>query len=162
MTRMTAIALTASLLAGCNATPMPVPVEGSIDLLVGEWAGDFSNSETGRRGSIFFDLKAGRDTASGEVLLIPDQTQNIATAPEWKDDAWKTSTHVLQISFVRCTDGEVDGWIKPYPDPDSGELTHTEFTGLIVRDTLRGRFVAVGEGTGKRRSGTWTAVRIKK
>ncbi len=69
---------------------------------------------------------------------------------------------MLQISFVRCTDGAVEGWIKPYPDPTSGELTHTEFTGLIVRDTLRGRFVAVVEKTGKRSNGTWTVVRTRK
>ena len=162
MVRATAVTITASLLAGCNPAPPPVPVEGTFDQLVGEWAGDFRNAETGRRGSIFFRLEAGRDNATGDVLLIPDRTHNTPTAPEWKEDAWKTSPNVLQISFVRCTDGEVNGSITPYPDPDSGGLTRTEFTGHLARDTLRGKFVAVVEKTGKRTGGTWTAVRTKK
>lgn len=162
MTRKTAIALTASLLAACNAPPMPVPVEGTVEQLVGEWSGEFSSAETGRRGSIFFRLEAGRDTATGDVLILPDRTYNVPTAPEWNEDPWKTSAHVLQISFVRCTDGEVDGWIRPYQDPDSGQLTYTDFTGVIVGDSLKGRFESRVENTGKRTSGTWTVVRTRK
>ena len=162
MPRVTAIALAASLLAGCNATLLPVPVEGTIDQLVGEWAGDFSSGETGRRGSIYFHLEAGRDTATGDVLLIPDRAYNVPTAPEWNESPWRTSSHVLQISFVRCTDGEVDGWIKPYPDPDTGHLTYTDFTGVIVGDSLKGTFVSRVESGGKRSSGTWAVARVRK
>jgi len=162
MTRLAVVALTASLLGGCQPVPLPVPVEGSVDQLVGEWSGEFSSAETGRFGSIFFRLEAGRDTATGDVLLIPDRTYNVPTAPEWNENPWRTSAQVLQISFVRCTDGEVDGWIKPYPDPDSGELTYTDFTGVIVGDSLKGTFVSRVENIGKRSSGTWAVVRTKR
>ncbi len=162
MTRMTTIALAAFLGAGCNAALLPVPVEGTVDQLVGEWAGEFSSAETGRRGSIYFHLEAGRDTAAGDVLLTPDRTYNVPTAPDWNESPWRTSAHVLQISFVRCTDSEVDGWVKPYADPDTGYLTYTDFTGVIAGDSLKGTFVSRVENTGRRSSGTWAVARISK
>lgn len=159
MTRLTFSAVTAILLDACQPVAMPVPVEGSVNQLVGEWSGEFSSAETGRRGSIFFRLEAGQDTATGEVLLLPDRTYNLPTDPEWKECPWKTSARVLQISFVRCSAGEVDGWIRPYPDPDSGELTYTDFTGVIAGDSLRGTFASRLEKTGTRWHGTWAVVR---
>jgi hypothetical protein len=144
--------------AGCRAAVSPVPVQGTVEQLVGEWAGDYFNTATGRRGSILFRLEAGKDTAQGDVLLTPN-TQY--TAPQKLDEPWwKTSSQVLQISFVRCDVDEVSGWMKPYPDPETGELTYTEFTGSIRRDTLRGRYEAFVKTTGKRTTGTWTVAKL--
>ena len=162
MTYSTRLLLVLTLLGGCRPVTLPVPVEGSIDQLVGEWSGEFSSAQTGRFGSIFFRLEAGRDTATGDVVLIPDRTYNVPTAPEWNEHPWSTSAHVLEISFVRCTDGEVDGWIKPYRNPDTGELTHTEFTGVIVGDSLKGTFVTRGQNASKGTSGTWAVVRTRR
>jgi hypothetical protein len=144
--------------AGCRATVSPVPVQGTIEQLVGEWSGDYFSPATGRRGSILFRLDAGKDTAQGDVLLTPDHQY---TAPPKLDEPWwKTSSQVLQISFVRCDVDEVSGWMKPYADPETGELTYTEFTGSIRRDTLKGRYEAYVKSTGRRTTGTWTVVRI--
>ena len=143
--------------AGCHATVSPVPVQGTIEQLVGEWSGDYFSTETGRRGSIMFRLEAGKDSAQGDVLLTPDPGH---TAPSKLDEPWwKTSSQVLRISFVRCDVDEVSGWMQPYTDPESGELTHAEFTGYIRHDTLRGRYVALGETSKKRTTGTWTVIR---
>ena len=144
--------------AGCHATVSPVPVQGTIEQLVGEWAGDYFNTTNGRRGTILFRLEAGKDTAQGDVLLTPDAA-NVAP-PKVDEPWWKTSLQVLQISFVRCDVDEVSGWMKPYPDPESGELTYTEFTGSLRGDTLRGRYEGFVKTTGKRTGGTWTVVRL--
>ena len=143
--------------AGCKATVTPVPVQGTVDQLVGEWSGDYYSTETGRRGSILFRLEAGKDTANGDVLLTPEV--NYTAPPKTDEPWWKTSSQVLRISFVRCDVDEVSGWMQPYLDPETGELTSAEFTGSIRRDTLRGRYVAIGEATKKRTTGTWTVVR---
>ena len=144
--------------AGCNAPVVaPVPVQGTVEQLVGEWSGDYFSPETGRRGTILFRLEAGKDTAHGDVLLTPER--GYSAPPKADEPWWKTSSQVLQISFVRCDVDEVSGWMKPFPDPETGELTYTEFTGHIRRDTLRGRYVALVETTGRRTTGTWTVVR---
>jgi hypothetical protein len=142
---------------GCRATVAPVPVEGTIERLVGEWSGDYFNTDSGRRGSILFRLEAGKDTAQGDVLLTPNAAYS--APPKADEPWWKTSSQLLRISFVRCDVDAVSGWMKPYPDPETGELTYTEFTGVIQRDTLRGRYVAVVEVTGRKTTGTWTVVR---
>ena len=142
---------------GCNANIAPVPVRGTVDELVGEWSGEYVSQETGRRGSILFRLEAGKDTAHGDVLLTPDQ--QYSAPPRADEPWWKTSSQVLQISFVRCDVGEVSGLMKPYPDPVTGELTFTEFVGYIQGDTLKGKYVAFVEVTGKQTGGTWTVVR---
>ena len=165
MARLSVVALSAGLLAGCQAAVIPVPVQGTVDQLVGEWSGEYSSLETGRRGSILFHLDPGRDTATGDVLMTPDQMRGMPTVPDRAGELWRTSSQVLQISFVRCTDGEVNGWMKPYTDPDSGELIYTDFTGYITGaagDTLKGTYVSRVEKIGKRTGGTWIVVRVRR
>jgi hypothetical protein len=159
-----AFALTSSLLAGCQAAVTPVPVQGTIEQLVGEWSGQYASTETGRRGSILFHLEPGRDTATGDVLMTPDRGYNVPSAAERSPDEpwWKSSTQLLQISFVRCDRDEVSGFMKPYVDPETGELTHTDFVGYIVGDTLKGTYVAYVERIGRRTGGSWTVVRVRR
>ncbi len=145
---------------GCQAPGMPIPVRGSIDPLVGDWAGEYVSPETGRTGSIVFSLVAGRDTASGDVLMIPSNPDFPPTVAR-SDDPQQRAPRVLKISFVRCEGNEVSGWLDPYPDPDTGEKTSTTFEGVIKGDKLEGRFVSYLELSGKRRTGTWTVSRKK-
>ena len=107
-----------------------MPVQGTLDKLVGEWSGEYISNETGRRGSILFRLDPGRDTATGDVLMTPERSALPPSPLERPEEPWwKTSAQVLQISFVRCDRDEVSGWMKPYPDPETGGLTRTDFTG---------------------------------
>jgi hypothetical protein len=60
--------------AGCRAAPQaaPVPLEGShaeLAALAGVWAGRYWSEASGRRGTIAFRLRAGADTAHGEVEM---------------------------------------------------------------------------------------------
>ena len=49
--------------AACVAPGTPVPVVGDIQLLAGRWEGSYQSEETGRMGSIAFELEAGTDSA---------------------------------------------------------------------------------------------------
>ena len=111
-----------STLLGCHPTAAPVPVRGTVDPLVGEWLGEYSSSETGRSGSIVFKLTAGRDTATGDVLMIPGNVDIPTAMPNTNDPNYR-GPRILKISFVRCEGNEVSGWLEPYPDPDTGEST---------------------------------------
>ena len=95
--------------------------------------------------------------------MTPERSELPPSPLERPDEPWwKTSAQVLQISFVRCDRDEVSGWMKPYLDPDTGQLTHTDFTGSITGDTLKGTYVAFVETTRQRTSsGTWTVRRVK-
>jgi len=164
MPRLMAFTLTAAMVAGCSHLALtPVPVQGTVQVLVGEWSGDYSSPQSGRKGTIMFHLHTGQDTASGEVVMLPWQSEPRATAPERVDEPWwrAPATQVLSISFVRCEGNEVSGWLDPYPDPESGDHTYTTFTGIISGDELRGTYVSWVEKTGRRTEGTWSARRVK-
>jgi hypothetical protein len=146
--------------AGCVGPGLPVPVRGSVEPLVGEWVGDYRSAESGRSGSIIFTLEAGKDTAVGDVLMIPVAPE--LPSPDTRiEDGGHRRPRVIRISFVRCEGNEVTGWLEPYPDPDTGEQTATTFDGVIKGNRLEGRFVSYLELSGRRQTGTWTVTRKK-
>ncbi len=160
MRRIVGVSGALILVAACVGPGMPVPVRGSIEPLVGEWIGEYSSTETGRSGSIVFTLEAGKDTAKGDVLMVP---ANIALPPAAirTDDPNYRSPRVIRISFVRCEGNDVTGWLEPYPDPDTGEKASTTFDGRIKGDRLEGQFVSYLEISGQRRVGKWVVTRKK-
>src|SRR5688572_25015203 len=98
----------AALLAGlgaCAPVVSTTPVHGdaiAISRLDGEWNGEYSSTETGRSGAIYFRLRAGADTAEGDVIMSPSQgaSANVAegrTAPTPPSGAPEP---VLTIRFV--------------------------------------------------------------
>lgn len=146
--------------AGCGVPGTPVPVRGNVNVLVGEWVGEYISGETGRNGSIVFTLAAGKDTALGDVLMVPANIE-MPTAPVRTDDPVQRTPRVIKISFVRCEGKEITGWLEPYPDPDTGEKTSTTFEGILAGDKLEGKFVSYLELSGRRRVGTWAVSRKK-
>ena len=151
--------LTTLVAAACVAASTPVPVRGNLTPLVGEWSGYYTSVETGRQGSIEFTLKAGTDTASGDVLMIPNREDLGPSAPNRFEDPTAPRPRLLQINFVRCEGSEVTGWMNPYPDPDTGEQTYTTFTGIIHGGRLEGTYVAYVETSGRRLTGKWSVKR---
>lgn len=71
MARAWVFGLGALLAAGCAGPGMPIPVQGSVEPLVGHWVGEYRSPDTGRDGSIMFTLSAGADTAWGDVVMMP-------------------------------------------------------------------------------------------
>jgi len=160
MTRLRATIAALLLGLGCTYQGTPVPVAGDTNLLAGEWDGTYVSQETGRSGSIVFHLKAGTDSAYGDVLMIPTQADysRPPTLPE-SPQPFRKLGRVLTISFVQCEGGEVTGRLDPYEDPDTGERIYTTFEGRLKGNTFKGTFVTLYPTSGHRTAGKWSVER---
>ena len=71
--RFAALALLVAV-AGC--APMPTvalqATPADLEILAGEWEGEYESAALGRRGTIEFKLKAGTDEARGDVVMVPN------------------------------------------------------------------------------------------
>jgi hypothetical protein len=145
MTTKTAFACL--LLAACGASSASsVPVKGKeadIALLAGKWSGEYEGVESGRRGSVSFDLALGYHTAEGQVIM---QSGGGGQAVP------------LQIKFVNIGEGKISGKIAPYTDPGCNCTVETEFTGTVEGSTMNGSFVTKGAGQADQ-TGRWSAQR---
>jgi hypothetical protein len=135
---------------GCTPVVMKTPVSGpapAVSRLVGEWQGDYSSVESGRRGVIAFRLRAGADTAEGDVIMQSrvdyDPSAPNASLP-W--DAMRTTHQQLSIRFVFVSDTEISGVLNPYRDPDCGCTLTTTFRGKLQGDVIEGTFHSEGSG----------------
>jgi hypothetical protein len=159
--RLTTALFPALLLAGaCTYHGTPVPVVGDTRALAGEWEGTYSGDRTGRSGSIQFHLKAGTDSAWGDVLMIPERSEqaHAPTSPQFPE--WRgRPPRLLRISFVRCEEGKVTGWLEPYQDPNTGETIRTMFEGSLRNDEFRGSFWSAYPGETYVLSGSWSVKR---
>ncbi len=143
------VIIAAALLAACAGQSAPVPVRASpADLmsLAGRWEGEYSSAETGRSGSIVFTLDAGRDSATGDVLMTPTGTnQPYRPAPLGETMAPGVEPPaVLTIRFVRVIDGHVIGRLDPYIAPDCNCTVRTTFTGTMQGERISGTYSTTG------------------
>lgn len=148
-------------LAACTSPGSVVPVIGDAASLAGKWEGTFSSDETGRTGSILFTLKAGTDSAYGDVVMVPVAADEAAPPGRIPIEGahYHRLPRVITISFVRCEDAEVTGRLNVYPDPDTNESVYTTFTGQLKGNTLKGAFVSLFEASGHRAAGKWEVTR---
>ena len=146
------IALAAAALgAACTPVIMKTPVTGpppSVSRLVGDWQGEYSSVESGRRGLIAFHLRAGVDTAEGDVIMQsrPDADPSTANVPPSSWDALQTTNQAISIRFVFVSENEVSGALNPYRDPTCGCTLTTTFRGTITGDVIEGTFHTEGSG----------------
>jgi hypothetical protein len=148
--RITVLAAALSV-AGCTPAIMKTPVNGTpaaIARLAGEWQGDYSSAESGRRGVIAFRLRAGADTAEGDVIMqsrdeSDPASPNVSAVP-W--DGVRAMHQPLAIRFVFVSDNEVSGVLSPYRDPDCGCMLTTTFRGTLKGDVIEGTFRSDGDG----------------
>jgi hypothetical protein len=164
---MTALRFVAALLTlgtvSCATMPHTVPVTGSperISALAGTWDGSYWSTGSGRNGSIRFQLAAGRDTAFGEVTMIP--RKQIHPTDRREDNAVVTpppAASTLHISFVHAAGDSVSGSLEPYQDPDCACTLRTWFTGRLSGDQIQGRYTSLDTETGQRTFGEWTVRR---
>ena len=126
----------------CALNPPPVPVEGpsrDVGALAGEWTGEYHSVETGRSGSIWFKLEAGRDTALGDVIMVPAGTVTSRNAPVGAEQhVAARQSQALTIRFVRVSGGLVTGTIDLYPSPDCECVLLTRFEGEQKGDRICG------------------------
>jgi hypothetical protein len=146
------------LVTACTANPNPVPVVGTasdVGALVGEWNGEYRSLETGRSGSISFKLAAGRDTAFGDVIMVPAEAMAPmgATVPPTGVHA---NPQVLTIRFVRVRGRRISGMIDRYKSPDCGCELLTTFEGDLAGTRISGDFVIRHSGgETPPQKGTW-------
>jgi hypothetical protein len=147
----------------CSTSPGPVPVvadEGELLQLAGEWQGYYDSPAVDRHGSIVFNLEAGRDTAYGDVTMVP-RGWTRPLGPEEDPAAAARGApipEVLQIRFIRVEYGVVSGTMEPYKDPDCGCSVYTTFTGQLKGNVIEGKFTA-RPGDGPPYQGTWMVTR---
>lgn len=164
--RMAVVAITATaalgaaaLLAACAATPSPVHVVGTrseVAVLAGDWEGEYSSVETGRSGNISFSLKAGTDTAFGDIVMVPRAIAPATTEPRSALPAIPAAPQVLPISFVRVATNTVSGTLNPYKSPDCGCTLSTIFRGTISGDRIEGTFTtAHSDQSAPEQKGSW-------
>lgn len=162
MRTMSWIGLLAAAVAACApAPPSPVPVSvgsGSAATLAGEWVGEYESPAVGRAGSIVFHLDAGRDTAQGDVLMVPRIGRSPSADEHGAAARPAAAPQVLTIRFVRLDGARVTGALDPYIDPECGCSVVTTFEGAVAGERLRGTFVTRGEPRGPV-TGTWSVER---
>jgi hypothetical protein len=147
--------------AACAWKSTPVVMLGPADdisALAGEWSGEYRSDAAQRSGTIWFKLDAARDTAFGDVLMIPRDRMMPPqpSAPE----VWRDHTQVLTIKFVRVEGGQLTGAIDPYPSPEDGTLLLTVFRGALKGDRVEGEFMILDSVNDRPpRQGTWWARR---
>jgi len=168
MQRLVLIAGLAAAVIGCaTKTPGIELTSSDFDLnpLVGVWRGDYSNPQTGRRGTIAFSLRAGESFASGNIVMIP-KPDSLLTPEERElvSDVPATGRSVLSIHFVRKQGGNLNGTLDPYRAPDCDCIVNTTFQGSFADErTIQGTFTTVPSKAGTSiTTGTWKVVRVKR
>jgi hypothetical protein len=161
--RAASLLLAVGMTAACTSAPEPVPVAGidvEVAALAGEWSGYYGSPATGRTGSIVFNLEAGRDTAYGDVTMIPrGWTKPLGPMDDPAAEARNApAPQVLRIAFVQVEGNEVSGTLQPYEDPDCHCGVYTTFTGLVMGDVIEGKFRARMAG-GPVYEGSWRVER---
>jgi hypothetical protein len=157
------LALVAVLSWGCasqNPAP-PVPVQGAdVSALSGRWTGEYSSTDTGRSGSIVFELRSGDKVAHGDVLMKP-KVEATGSTPG-SDNPLHGMPQVLDIDFVNATGGTVRGTIVPYRDPACDCMVQTTFVGRVSGDTIEGTFTTNPQNAANVTTGRWKVTRERK
>lgn len=161
--RNVSIAVAALFLVACRYPPTPVTVQGAdadISAIAGEWAGEYSSSQSGRSGGITFAVQPGKDTAYGDVTMTPQLNQTLRAA-DYGTPAHErhvSSPALLRVTFVRVRGGTVEGSLEPYIAPDCNCTVTTVFRGALQGNEIKGEFETRGEG-GLRQTGSWSVRR---
>jgi hypothetical protein len=154
------------LMVAMACAPMPTvaldATPADLEVLAGEWHGEYSSAALGRRGAIEFKLEAGTNEAYGDVLMVPQgirYSYQREPVNNPKDRPATTPTEVLTIRFVRAEHGSVTGMLDRYWDPDRNCYANTTFRGYIGLGVVEGTFKTTFEcGTGEA-TGEWRVVK---
>ena len=146
------------LLGACVAPGAPIPVKGDVEILQGQWSGVYSSNETGRSGSVQFNLVAGTDTATGDVLMIPNWPGPYSVSQYIPPEEPTRPAELLRIRLVRVFGQQVAGQLDPYQDPDCSCQVTTIFSGRLVGGSLVGVYHTY-RPDGRTTSGEWRVYR---
>jgi hypothetical protein len=158
--RVIVIGVAATVVAGCASAPRSFPVAGESELLAGVWQGEFSGAKAGRSGTIHFELKAGQDSAYGDVLMIPETWEHGNRPPTEYPAPPVETPELVGIRFVRVSQGEVRGTLSPYHDAACDCMVSTIFDGSIKGDRIEGSYRTFYSPGGIESVGKWKVKRV--
>ena len=131
-----------------------------LEILAGDWTGEYESAALGRRGRIGFKLKAGTDEARGDVVMDPRGSGTPYLTRPYHDAQPPPTTpsfELLTIRFIRASNGSIVGRLDRYWDPDRNCFANTAFNGYVGLGVVEGTFKTTFEcGTGDA-TGTWNA-----
>jgi hypothetical protein len=147
LTRLSGVVLVGFLGSGCTYLS-PVNLDATpadLELLVGEWHGEYESVALNRGGTIDFKLESTGAQAHGDVLMVPsgsgqpyEPTYYGTEPPEQAPDPFRS--RVLTIRFVRAYGGSISGDLDPYWDPDSNCEARSTFRGHLEVGKMEGTF----------------------
>jgi hypothetical protein len=154
-----------ALSAGC--APMPTialdATPADLEILAGEWSGEYKSAALHRHGSIEFRLNAGTSEAHGDVLMTPRGARtSYQSRPYHHDSPVATgipSPELLTIKFIRASNGYITGLLDRYWDPDRSCFANTTFRGYVGLGIVEGTFDTTFECGVGQATGTWTATK---
>ena len=147
---------------GCAPLP-PVALDATpadLEVLTGEWDGEYQSAALGRRGTIAFKLTGGRDEASGDVIMIPAHDRPAHEARPYQEAQYTGGMprgEALTIKFIRASDGYLTGALDRYWDPDRNCFATTAFTGRVALGVVEGTFKTTFDCGSGQATGTWSA-----
>jgi hypothetical protein len=153
------------MLVSCGLAMRPVTIEttpAGWQSLDGAWRGEYSTHAYDRHGTIALQLKASREEASAEVLMISDRSgwPYQRYTPESGAAPFEPFTELLTIRIVRARDGQITGHLEPYWDPDRHCQAAATFLGSIDGNRIRGTFTsACDEDRTRILNGRWMVQR---
>jgi hypothetical protein len=154
----------ALLAAACAYNPPPIPLDArpaDLERLAGRWTGTYERANSGRSGSIEFNLVSGEDHAHGDVVMIPAGSHH--SYQSWREGGVPGGTfdpvQELTIRFVAIEGGEIAGELDAYRDPDCDCRAYTRFTGRLRGDVVGGTFVTRTAQAAGPVQGTWKVTR---
>jgi hypothetical protein len=146
----------------CASNPAPVQVNASRadwEILSGRWRGSYSTTQPGRNGLIDFNLSAGEEQASGDVLMIaenqkvPYRRYPPGDSRLGPDNA--QYSQLLTIRFVRAENGRISGTMAPYWDPERDCQATAVFLGDVKDRTIEGTFTSLCDDGVRQLQGRW-------
>ena len=145
----------AVVFSSCSGSKVPVlGDEEGIQMLAGKWKGTYTNPVTGGSGFIEFNLKAGTDSAKGNVVMTPKESK-LPYEPANEHNEPYSEPRALTISFVKVTGGYVSGMLDKYLAPECNCVMETSFTGKLEDNIIKGTFKTVNTDTGDSSTGEW-------
>lgn len=163
------IALAAALAGsgGCAFNPPPIPLDArtaDLERLAGKWSGRYERPNSGRSGTIEFDLVYGEDHAHGDVVMVPGGSRRPYRS--WREggltEGGAADVRQLTIRFVAVEGGEVSGDLDVYRDPDCDCRAYTRFVGRLRGDVVEGTFVTRTSEAAGPLHGTWRVTRKRR
>ena len=159
-------AMLALLVAIAGCAPMPTvalqATPADLEVLAGEWKGEYESAALGRRGTIEFSLKAGTDDARGDVVMIPNSRRTPYRPERYEDGPHAQSlpdSELLTIKFIRASDGSLAGMLDRYWDPDRACFANTAFNGRVGLGIVKGTFRTTFDCGAGDATGTWSAAK---